>query len=74
MKSILFIYTLYVLVVFFGSLKDFNNMAITPKEIYECTNFNMFACILIFLGGIIINPLFYITHFLYWIFHVGRRK
>ena len=68
MREILTIYLIIVVGIFLGTIKDFGNMSITPKQLYECNNFNMFAAVLLF------NPLFFITHFFYWIFHVGREE
>lgn len=72
MKIILFIYTLHTAVMLLNTIKYFDDLAITPKQIYECSNLNMFACVLLFIIGFIVNPLFYVAHFLYWIFHVAR--
>lgn len=72
MKIILFIYTMYTAVMLLNTIKYFDDVAITPKQIYECSNLNMFACVLLFIIVFIVNPLFYVAHFLYWIFHVGR--
>lgn len=71
-KLFLGIYTCIVAGMFFGTIKDFNNVAVTPKEIYECNDMNMFACIVLFLIMLVLNPLFYIAQFLYWVFHVGK--
>ena len=60
--------------MFIVTIKDFNNVAVTPKEIYECNDFNMFGCIVIFVIMFLVNPLFFIAHFLYWIFHIGETK
>ena len=73
MKLILLFYSIFVVVIFFNTISDFDNVAVTPRQIYECTNLNMFACVLIFIIGFITNPLFFVAHFLYWIFHVGRK-
>ena len=74
MTTILTIYFIFIAGIFLGTIKDFGNFAVTPKQIYECNNLNMFACVLIFIIGFILNPLFYVTHFLYWIFHVRRKN
>lgn len=73
MKLILLVYSIFIVVIFFATISDFDNVAVTPRQIYECNNLNMFACILIFIIGFITNPLFYVAHLLYWIFHVGRK-
>lgn len=72
MKLILAIYIIFILSIFLATIKDFGNVAITPKEIYDCNNFNMFACVLLFLLALVLNPLFFSANFIYWIFHVGR--
>lgn len=72
MKLIFAIYIIFILSIFLATIKDFGNVAITPKEIYDCNNFNMFACVLLFLLALVLNPLFFSAHFIYWIFHVGR--
>lgn len=66
-------YIIIIVVLFIAFISEFDNYAATPQEIYKCTNLNMFACILLFLFLLIINPLFYIAKFLYFIFHVGRK-
>lgn len=72
MKTILLIYLIFVVGFFLGTIKDFWNVAITPKEIYECNNFNMLAAVLLYIIMFIFNPLLFIFRFFYWIFHVGR--
>lgn len=72
MREILTIYLIIVVGIFLGTIKDFGNMSITPKQLYECNNFNMFAAVLLYI--VVFNPLFFITHFFYWIFHVGREE
>lgn len=73
MKLILLGYSIFIVVIFFATISDFDNLAVTPRQIYECSDLNMFACTLIFIFAFITNPLFYVAHFLYWIFHVGRK-
>lgn len=74
----IFMYTFFVIYIciaiamFCVTIKDFNNIAVTPKEIYECNDLNMFACVVLFMIMLVFNPLFYIFQFLYWIFHVER--
>ena len=74
MKLILLIYVIYVVLIFCNTISDFGNVAVTPRQIYECNNLNMFGCIVLFIFGFILNPLFVVAHFLYWIFHVGRKN
>ena len=54
------------------TIKDFENVAVTPKEIYESNDLNMFGCVVIFVIMFLVNPLFFIAHFIYWVFHVGN--
>ena len=72
MKTILTIYFIFIVGIFLGTIEDFGDIAITLRQIYECNNLNMFACVLLWIIGFIVNPLFFVAHFLYWIFHVGR--
>lgn len=58
--------------MFITTIKDFNNVAVTPKEMYECNNINLFACVLLWIFMFVFNPFFYLARFIYWIFHVGR--
>lgn len=74
MREIITIYFIIIIVIFFVTIKDFGNMAVTPKELYECNNFNMIAAVLLYIIVFLFNPIFFITHFLYWIFHVGREE
>ena len=67
------LYFIFAIAVFLVELDDFDNMAVTPKEIYESNDMNMFGCVIVFMFCFILNPLFYIAHFIYWIFHVGRK-
>ena len=74
MELFLKIYIIFIIVTFISTISEFDSYAATPQEIYECNNFNMFACILLFLFLLVINPLFCIAKFLYFIFHVGRKN
>lgn len=74
MKTIFIIYGCWIIGTFAGSIADFNNLAVIPKEIYEINNLNMFGCWIVFLISFIFNPMFYIAHFIYWLFHVGRKE
>lgn len=74
MSVYIFLYVAFTVIIFFNTISDFDNAAVTPKQIYECSDFNMFGCVVIFIVGVILNPLFYIVHFIYWAFHVGRKE
>lgn len=65
-------YVSIIIAMFIVTIKDFDNATVTPKEIYESNNLNVFSCVMIFIIMFIVNPLFFITHFLYWLFHVGN--
>lgn len=71
---ILYVYLFVIAATFLSTIGDFSDMAITPRQIYDCTNINMFGCVLIFIFAFILNPLSYVAYFLYWIFHVGRKN
>mgnify|MGYP007121853225 CR=1 FL=1 len=68
----LIIYVSIIIGMFIVTIKDFDNVAVTPKEIYECNNFNIFACVIVFIIMFLVNPLFFVAHFLYWLFHVEK--
>lgn len=72
MKDFVIIYLCFTGVIFLATIKEFDSVAFTPKEIYEINNFNMFAAVLLFCLWLILNPLICIVKFLWWIFHVGR--
>lgn len=46
---------------------------IKARQIYECTNLNIFACTLIFIIAFVLDPLFFILHFIDWVMHFGRK-
>lgn len=74
-KYLVIMYLCFVIVVFVSiKIEEYNGsgFAITPKEIYECNNFNMLLSWILFIIVLFLNPLWYISKFLYWIFHVGR--
>lgn len=64
----------FYIIIFFATLGDYDNVAVTPKQIYECTNLNIFACTLIFIIAFVLNPLFFILHFIDWVMHFGRKE
>lgn len=68
------IYLIFIVGIFLATIKYFGNVSVTPRQIYECNDLNMFACVLLFLIFIILDPLFLLAHFLYWVFHVGRKN
>ena len=70
---ILACYIMFIIAMFFATIKDYGDIAVTPKQAYECTDLNMFACTLMTIIGFLLNPLFYIVHFIDWLLHVGRK-
>lgn len=72
MKYYIIIYLCFTVAVFLVTIKDFDSLAFTPKEIYECNNFNMFAAVLLFCVWLVLNPFLCIAKFLWWLFHAGR--
>ncbi len=68
----LLVYVSIVIAMFIVTIKDFENVAVTPKEIYESNDLNMFGCVVIFVIMFLVNPLFFIAHFIYLVFHVGN--
>lgn len=64
-------YICIIIAMFIVTIKDFDNVAVTPKEIYESNDLNIFACVVIFIIMLLVNPLFFVAHFIYWLFHIG---
>ena len=74
MGLIIYFYILFILGIGVSSIFEyFDDMAVTPKEIYDSNDINMFGCVIVFIICFILNPLFYIAHFIHWLFHVGRK-
>lgn len=74
MGLIICFYILLILGIGVSSIFEyFDDMAVTPKEIYDSNDINMFGCVIVFIICFILNPLFYIAHFIHWLFHVGRK-
>lgn len=71
---ILAFYIIFIIIIFFATLGDYDNVAVTPKQIYECTNLNIFVCTLVFIIAFVLNPLFFIVHFIDWLLHAGRKE
>lgn len=70
--AVVVIYVSIIIVMFFATVKDFGCFAVTPRQIYDANNVNIFACCLIWLFMLIVNPIYFCTRFLWWLFHVGR--
>ena len=74
MGLIICFYILLIIGIGVSSIFEyFDDMAVTPKEIYDSNDINMFGCVIVFIICFILNPLFYIAHFIHWLFHVGRK-
>ena len=71
---ILAFYIIFIIVIFFATLLDYDNAAVTPRQIYERTDLNIFACTLVFIIAFVIDPLFFILHFIDWVIHFGRKE
>lgn len=71
---ILTFYIIFIIVMFFVTLLDYDNAAVTPRQIYERTNLNIFGCTLVFIIAFVIDPLFFILHFIDWMIHFGRKE
>ena len=59
----LLVYVSIIIAMLIVTIKDFENVAVTPKEIYESNDLNMFGCVVIFVVMFLVNPLFFIAHF-----------
>lgn len=71
---ILAFYIIFIIIIFFATIWDYDNVAVTPRQIYECTDLNIFACTLIFIIAFVLDPLFFILHFIDWVMHFGRKE
>lgn len=71
---ILVFYIIFIIIIFFATIGGYDNVAVTPRQIYECTNLNIFACTLIFIIAFVLDPLFFILHFIDWVMHFGRKE
>nr|DAV18929.1 MAG TPA: hypothetical protein [Bacteriophage sp.] len=67
-------YIIFIIVMFFATIKDYSNVAVTPKQIYECSDLNIFSCTLLFIIAFSIDPLFFVLHFIDWAMHCGRKE
>lgn len=73
---------MYVILVFsmglisIGNFGDFNFTAwrVTPSDFYNSTYMNYPACIVVSLIAILMNPLYALFKFIYFLAHVGRKK
>ena len=72
-QALTLIYFIVIAVAFVMSLMDFGNISITPMQIYESNNLNMFGCVVLSIVFFILNPIYYFVYFVYWIFHIGRK-
>lgn len=77
MKTLLLAYLVFIIVAFLTFvISEFkgNGFAITPKEIYDCNNFNMLAAWVLCIIFIIINPCYCLYKGLCWLFHYERKE
>jgi hypothetical protein len=73
MANLILIYIAYLIVVFCMTFLKKDEYTITPRELYDTSNLNMFGCVLLWFIAFIFNPLFYIACFAEWLCHVGRK-
>lgn len=71
MKTILILYVIFIITTFVYSIMDFYGCPHTPKDVYESNNCNMFGAVFLWIIAFVLDPLFYVAVFLWWIFHVG---
>lgn len=69
----LVVYIIWIIGIFIATIGDYENIAVTPKQVYECTDLNIFACVLVFVIAFVLDPLFFVVHFIDWLLHVGRK-
>lgn len=67
-------YIIFIIAMFFATIKEYGNVAVTPRQIYKCTDLNIFACTLVFIIAFAIDPLFFVLHFIDWSMHFGRKE
>lgn len=71
------LFLLFYVAAFVGVLIDTKGnikaISVTPKEIYEANDLNMFTCIILSALWFLINPFHIIARFLLWITRVGRK-
>lgn len=70
MEHVKIIYLFIIAIYFLMTIGHFNEIPVTPNDIADCTTYNMFGCVVMWVIMVIFNPVFYIAHFIYWIFHV----
>lgn len=77
-KAGIIFYCIITFVIFIGVMLeihwDIQSFAISPKEISEMEDLNIFGGICLSIVFFIISPWMYFCRFVYWIFHVGRRR
>lgn len=71
---ILAFYIIFIIAMVFSTIEDYENVPVTPRQIYECTDLNIFSCTLVFIIAFVIDPLFFVLHFIDWLLHVGRKE
>lgn len=63
----------YIVSFFMTGSYRIHDFAHTPQEIYDLNNVNMFGACILWVITFVINPIFYVVYFLWWITHVGRK-
>lgn len=75
-KIFLLIYFIFIFISCFLFLVEEAKgvgFSITPRDIYDSNDFNMFGAWCVFVIFLMVNPLYILLKFLYWMFHVGRK-
>ena len=73
MTLFLAVYISLIIATFISTINDFGDYDNTPKQIYDNNSCNMFGAVLLWIFGLIVNPLYYIAVFVWWVVHVGRK-
>jgi hypothetical protein len=69
---ILFVIWSYADSAIFDENTMFKKDYASPKSIYDNTHLNHFGAFMIWLLLFLLNPIFYISYFIYWLITVGR--
>ena len=77
MNDLLLVYVIYLIIIFILTVTNLNYVdvfPVLPKDFYEDTELNWFGCILLSAIVLVIDPWIFVGKFIYWIFHVGRKR
>lgn len=74
LKELIFLaYVLYSIAMFLVTLKNYHDYTFTLKDLQEVNDdLNAIGIGLLYLLGIITNPLFFVVHFIDWLIHVKK--